>query len=320
MKSLENMSCWVLTDGKAGTENQCIGLAEALGIDFEIKRIKTQAPWRWLPVDRWPFPFMALSKFGDLLHPPFPDLLIASGRHSVPFALAIKKSRGPRTLTVQIQNPRIAPSRFDLVVTPQHDRINGDNVISTLGALNRITRVKLDQAVEKFESRTASLPQPLISVLIGGSNKFYTLTPEIMRDLCNQLKALHNEIGCGFLITASRRTGDENLRALKDAVADLPAWHWDGTGDNPYFGFLALADAHIVTCDSVSMTSEAATTGKPVYVVRLDARPNKFETFHRSMEAANHTRPFSGKIEFGWQSDALRETERVASHLKDILT
>src|ERR1700722_6063856 len=111
MNSPDQISCWVVTDGKAGMENQCLGLAEALGVAPTVKRVKLRSPWRELS------PFLRLglgwahSREGDAVAPPWPDLLIATGRHSVPASLYVRRASraggGRGTLTVQLQNPVI---------------------------------------------------------------------------------------------------------------------------------------------------------------------------------------------------------------------
>ena len=127
-------------------ESQCLGLAEALGVTTIVKRVTLRMPWRQLS------PYLriglshAYSEGSDALAPPWPDILIATGRHSVPASLYVRRESrraGKPTLTVQIQNPVIAPSHFDLVVTPLHDRLSGPNVISTIGALHRVTPERL---------------------------------------------------------------------------------------------------------------------------------------------------------------------------------
>ena len=133
-------SCWVVTDGKAGMESQCVGLAEGLGIQPEIKRVRMRAPWRMLS------PWLRLGlghafENMSMPEPPWPDLLIASGRLSIPASLFVREQSelaGKRTFTVQIQNPVISPSNFDLVIAPLHDSLEGPNVISTIGAPHRV--------------------------------------------------------------------------------------------------------------------------------------------------------------------------------------
>ncbi|MBT3810395.1 MAG: hypothetical protein HOF99_12920, partial [Rhodospirillaceae bacterium] len=128
-------SCWILTDGKIGMVNQCLGLARALGHDPDIKTVDLRRPWAWLPPTLIPARTSVITAGSTPLAPPWPDLLIASGRKSVAPAQAIRKASGGRTFCIQIQDPGIAVGSFDLVVAPDHDRLRGDNVVSTLGAM-----------------------------------------------------------------------------------------------------------------------------------------------------------------------------------------
>jgi len=314
-------SCWVVTDGGAGMENQCLGLAEALGLTPIVKRIKLRSPWKQLsPFLRW-IPAYAFSKQGDQLTPPWPDILIASGRASVPASLYVKnmsyKIRNFKTFTVQIQNPVINASHFDLVVVPQHDQLTGVNVISTKGSLHRITRDKLAAEAVNFYPKVSQLPPPRIAVSIGGSNAVYKLTSREMMDISEKLKILADS-GYSLMITTSRRTGANNLAILEKALKGTPSYIWNGQGANPYYGMLGLAEAILVTSDSVNMVSEACSTGKPVMVIDLPGGSDKFRRFHEMMRRDGLTRPFKGRIE-KWKYEPLDETRLVAARVKEMM-
>lgn len=308
-----SLRCWVVTDGTPGMENQALGLAEALGFQPEIKRIAPRLPWRILPASLWPCPLCATT--GDALAPPWPDILIATGRPTVAPALAIKARNGGRTFAVQIQNPGLLRPRFDAIVAPQHDRIAGENVVATRGSLNGVTAAKLAEAARRFAPLLAKLKRPLVAVLVGGDNKVYRLTPELTRRLCGQLKSLAETFGAGLAVTPSRRTGAENEAILRAMLEPIGAEVWDGKGENPYLGYLALADAVVATGDSVNMVSEACATGKPVYVVDLEGGSAKFRRFHELMRASGLTRPFTGTLET-WRYEPLDDTRRAAEAIK----
>jgi mitochondrial fission protein ELM1 len=315
------LSCWVVTNGNPGMENQCLGLAEALGLTPTVKRIKLRSPWKQLS------PFLrhglahAFSAEGDRVAPPWPDLLIATGRASVPASLYArrmsKKQGGPGTFTVQIQNPVIDPSRFDLVVVPRHDNFAGANVMTTRGSLHRVTPEMLKRETEKFLPQLGALPAPRIAVLIGGSNAVYSLTPREMKILAAQLAALAGREG-SLMITPSRRTGDENMAILQEALRGTPSYIWDGQGANPYYGMLGLADTILVTCDSVNMVSEACTTGKPVMVIDLPGGSDKFRRFHHAMRDDGMTRFFTGQIE-KWTYAPLDDVHLVADRIQEMM-
>jgi mitochondrial fission protein ELM1 len=306
-------TCWVLTDGRASMRNQCLGLAEAAGLEAEARTVKPRAPWRWLPAGSWPFPFAALGAGSDRLRPPWPDVLIAAGRRTVPFSLAIRNASGGATFTVQIESPGgVPPSRFDLVVPPRHDGLSGPNVVPTRGAIHRITPKVLAEAAEQWGPRLAHLPKPRVAVLLGGPNRYYRMTGAAVARLADGLERVA-EAGAGIVITPSRRTPAEAVDLLRRRLGDR-AGIWDGSGENPYRGYLAVADFLVVTCDSVLMASEAAATGKPVYVAALDGEGGKFERFHRMLAEEGVTRPFTGALET-WTYAPLDDAAAVAAAL-----
>jgi len=279
---MEKASCWVVTEGYIGLENQALGVAEGLGLAPILKTVAARQPWRSLPPRLWVdrVGFRALA--GELA-PPWPDVVVSCGGQAALAAYLIRRDSGGRTFTIHVQKPALPAREFDVLVVPKHDGLTGPNVIVTEGAVHRVTRAKLAEAAERFAARYAHLPNPRVAVLIGGSNNRYRLTAERMRVLAGQLAALAKG-GAGLMVTPSRRTEPEAARILAEALAGLSADIWDGAGENPYFGLLGVADAILVTRDSVSMTSEAAFTGKPVHVIDLDGSSRRIERFHAHMQ------------------------------------
>lgn len=313
----EPLSCWVVSDGKPGMENPCLGIAEALGCSPVVKRIRLREPWRTLvPFWRWGLAG-AFAGDGDPIGPPWPDVLIASGRQSTAAALLARRASGGRTFTVQFQDPQISPRRFGLVIVGAHDKLTGENVLKLRGSPNRATPALLAAARERFAGRLAVLPRPRVAVLIGGSNRVFRMTPAVAGALAAQLAALSRD-GAGLMVTASRRTGAENEAVLRAALADACAQgradFWDGTGDNPYYGYLAWADAAVVTSDSVNMLSEANAAGLPVHVVELLSDSAKFRRMLDGFYADGAARPFTGKLE-NWAVAAFNPAEAAAAEI-----
>lgn len=316
--------CWVLTEGHVGMENQALGVAEALGLSPKVKRLWPRLPWRAMPPRLWRWPLLpALAapgrakngQPGDKLGPPWPDLLITCGKRATAPSVAIRRASRGRTFTVHIQQPPLPRRAFDLLAIPAHDSLRGDNVVVTDAAVHRVTPAKLREAAARFQPALDGMPKPWIAVLIGGSNNRYRLTTDIARRLAGQLTALGEETGGSLLVTASRRTGAENEAILRSALAETPGQFWNGAGENPYFGWLGLADYIVVTCDSVSMTSEACSTGKPVYVIDLDGHSRRIDSFHRHLREKGFTRPFSGSVQ-PWSYTPLDDTTRVAEAIR----
>lgn len=309
--SESDITCWIVTEGIAGTENQCLGIAEALGVRPVIKRIKLKSPWRQLsPWLRFGHQY-ALASGSATLAPPYPDILIAGGRKSIGIALHVKKKSGGKTFLVQVQDPRISPKHFDLVIAPQHDGIRGGNVLLTTGALHRVTPEKIAAEKKKFESKLSHLPHPRVALLIGGSGESHTMTHDNTKKLVDDLLKLK----AGIMVTASRRTGAENTRLLREKLTGENIFFWDGTGDNPYFAMLGLADHIIVTEDSVSMISEAISTGKPVHIAHLDGGSGKFDLFHQDLQQKNYAKPFTGVLET-WSYTPPSDITRIVNEIK----
>lgn len=308
--------CWIITDGKVGMESQCLGLAEALGLVPLVKRTRLRWPWRHLgptlirSVPRW-----GLSPLGDDLGGPLPDILIGSGRQSVLPSLLVRRLSGGAAFRIQIQAPGIDPGNFDVVIVPSHDRLRGANVLVTRGALHRVDAGRLAAAREHFAARLDTLPHPRIAVLVGGGNDVFRLTPAVTARLAEDLAALARREAGSLLVTPSRRTGRESTAILRDRLAGIPGEVWDGSGENPYFGYLAHADAIIVTEDSVNMISEAAATGKPVHLARLEGGSAKFRRFHEGLIADGVIRPFAGQLET-WSYRPLADMAEVTAAIR----
>lgn len=312
------LTCWVMTEGIAGTENQCLGVAHAMGVSPVVKRIKLRAPWKqlspWLRFGHG----LALAADSDRLDPPYPDVLIASGRKAIGLARYIKKHSGGKTYVAIIQDPRINPAAFDLVAVPQHDPTRGPNVVVTRTALHRVTADTLASEAAKFSGQFDHLPPTRVAVLIGGNTKRQRMTAAITQRLCDQLTALAAQPDVALLITASRRTGAENEAILRNRLQGQNIVFWDGQGANPYFAFLANATHILVTQDSVSMTSEALSTGKPVMTIPLDGSTRRHTLFHSLLQEQGFTRQFDGTLQT-WSYPPLNDTLGIAHKILDDL-
>lgn len=311
--AVENVT-WAISDGRAGLANQTRGLAEAVGLPVEVKTVHPRFPWTLLPVTTWPMPFSALGPGSSTFMPPWPKLVIGCGWRAIPYVLAVKRLSGGKTLTVQLQDPRIDPKQFDLVVPPEHDGLTGANVEAIVGSPNAVTRTQLEAAAVRWRMTFEPLRRPRVAVLIGGKSKSHSFGEDDARNLANRLRLLDSQ-GFGLMVTTSRRTGEAQTRILKDALSGTRAYVWDGSGDNPYFGLLALGDVILVTSDSTNMAVEAATAGKPVYIVDLPGGDSKFTRLHADLQRRGIARKFTGEIA-QWTYEPLNETARIAALIR----
>jgi mitochondrial fission protein ELM1 len=281
-------SC-ILSEPYAGLQAQALGLAEAAGLSPALVELHPRKPWGWLPAASWPAPLRAVG----LQAAPAPLLFTAGGTAGA--VGAALRRQGARV--VQVQNPRLALHKFDLVVANRHDGLAGPNVIVTRTALHRATPARLRAAAELWVPRLAHLPRPLVAVLVGGSNGRFRLEQTEGAALAAQLAKMMAREHPGLAITPSRRTAPSVRAALAGALAPLGAWIWDMEGENPYFGLLALADVIVVTMDSISMVSEAAATGAPVLLAELPGRSRRISQFLQGLRQEDRVRPFAGRLE-----------------------
>jgi hypothetical protein len=308
---------WVLHDGKAGMRSQALGLAEATGFRVVEKPLAIRPPWSLLPPQLWLLPSVAVASGGARLDPPWPDLVVGCGRNTVVPALAIRRAGDGHSFLAQVQDPHFRRGDFDLLVVPEHDRWRGPQVVVSRGAIHRATAARIAAERERFPALRA-MPRPVLAVLIGGSNKAYRLSLRRLAEIADAVAAVARREGGSLLVTPSRRTGAAGLDVVRVRLAGLPAAIWDGVGENPYFAYLGLADAFLVTADSVSMISEAAATGKPVHILDLDGGNAKFARFHRLMQEAGITRPFCGRIET-WSYPIPDDTRRAGAVLRALV-
>lgn len=281
---------WILTEGLAGLQAQALGLAEAAGLRTDLRVLKPAAPWKWIPARLWPRP---LSAVAESILPPIPNLIIGCGGKAAAVLAAL---RTPSRQVVQIQNPRMPINRFDLIVANRHDELTGPNVIVTRTALHRVTKQRLADEATRWRDRLADLPRPLVAVLLGGSNGRYRLDAAEGAKLAADLAAMLKKDKVGLMVTPSRRTDPAVTALIAQAVTSLGGRVWDFTGENPYFGMLALADAIVVTQDSVSMISEAAATHAPVLVAPLPGKSRRQGLFLQMMIDEGRVRLFDGRF------------------------
>ncbi|MCZ8309700.1 MAG: mitochondrial fission ELM1 family protein [Magnetospirillum sp.] len=311
-------TAWIISPGQVGMKAQCRGIAEALGLAFEFKDVAFRPPYSWLPEVALVHgdPLAMLTAESPNLSAPWPDVAITLGSRCAPIGVAMKRRSGGKVFALHVQRPAVPVAWLDAVVAPAHDEVVGANVIETQVALHHVTPAKLAAAAELWAPKLAGLKRPLIAVILGGSNGWrrFQMTEAAVERLASGLKALAAS-GCGLALTPSRRTDPPAREKLVKTVRDLGGYAWDGEGDNPYLGLLAVADGIVVTEDSVSMTSEALSTGKPVFVAALEGRSGRIAAFQAGLQAKGFTRPFEGRFEH-WTYAPPDDTARAARLLQ----
>ncbi len=299
---------WIVSEANAGLLGQAVGLADAAGLVTESRVIRAAGIWRHIPAAMWPRPLAAIAP--GALGGPWPELLIGCGGKAAAVLAALAK----RSRTVIVQHPRMNPRHFDLVMVARHDEMTGPNVIVTRTALHRLTPARLAEAATLWRPRLAHLPRPLVAVLVGGANGRFRFDAAVATGLADQLADLVQRDGGSVMLTPSRRTSPAIRGVFGQRLPQFGGWMWDGNGENPYLGMLALADMIVVTEDSVSMMSEAVATTAPVVVAGLPGQSRRIGLFLRGLEADGRIRRFMGRLE-QWPVTPIDDTPEAAAEM-----
>ncbi len=310
---------WVLLDDRAGNRAQSLGVAENLNIPFKIIEIK------YGPLIKLPNVILGASLMGvtsetkSLLKAPWPKLVIAAGRRTAPAARWVKRQNGPTTRLVQIMDPGSGHVEFDLICRPTHDEGQSEsNIFEIPAAPHGFNAEKLTQIANNWAHPMGDLPTPRIALLIGGSTRRRNFTQDMAQRLCTQASAAAAKSNGSLMVTTSRRTGDV-IGAVEASLSGNYQLHrWDDDAENPYAAYLATADAIIVTGESVSMCSEAVSTGKPVYIFApSELITAKHARLHQALLAGGYARLFEGDVDLTWRPTPLVVADEIVAAIKD---
>ena len=312
---------WVLSDGTAGMVAQSLALAQAMDVSYFDVRIFASPIYRLFPqMGAWPAMPISPRRNDRKLGPPWPDIIINCGKRTVGASLAMKRLNGGKTKIVQIQDPKIDPSYFDVMVVPQHDPIAHSglaHIIVSKGSLNRLKMADIASAAKALPRSFKAKGRDVTTVMIGGHNKRYKASEEDFRRFGKALASFAKTHSRHLLLVGSRRTPSYAMAAISSELGHLSHHIWDGKADNPYPGILGVAQDIIVTSDSVNMTSEACLTGKPVYVAELQKETGRLAAFHAMMHDEGHTKPLGA--EFDSPPEILDEVGDIASQVRAML-
>jgi mitochondrial fission protein ELM1 len=299
----------IVTPDEAGHEVICRGVAQALGgqISNLVPRPRKIFAWLapWGPAD-------PATRFPE----PLPDIAIGSGRTAAPALRTLTKLSGGRTFTVFLHDPLAKRDAFNVIWTPEHARLEGSNVISTLLSPHTLSPAHIAEARANPDPRIAAVKSPRVAILLGGPSGAYKYEPHDVEALA-QLAQTAGDQGYGVMVTPSRRTPAALTRIVADRIADLPAdrrFVWTGAGRNPFLHMIANADAIVATADSLNVVGEAAATGAPVHLFTPTGRPRKTKIFLDGVIASGAVRPWSGQIE-KWSYAPLDATGEIAAEI-----
>ena len=300
----------LLTQGMHGMVSQVEGLARALGLTYKHQSIALKPFWNLLPPKLTPISenlvkekFVCDSK-----------VIISCGRKSVIPSIALKKRLGKEIFTIHIQDPKVSLKHFDLIISPEHDNIKGDNVLTTKGAIHYLTKKEIKDNLNYLNVNKEK--KKLVAFIIGGPNKYYNYNDQAIQQLFTKIKTLFTPDKYKIIIVPSYRTPEKIIKKAFDTF-NFNHIVIKTVDKKAYLSALALADISVITCDSTSMISEAAITGKPVYIAMMKSNKNngRFKKFYSLLTDLGITRELKDSVE-EWSYESLNEVNRVAPIIK----
>ena len=301
----------LLTEGLHGMISQVEGLAKALNLDYFHERIELNYPWNFFPPSLTPTKKFV---FKNQINKDF-DVIISCGRKSVIPSIVLKKNSNKKVINIHVQNPKVSLQNFDYVVVPDHDSIKGSNVLVSKGAIHYLTLDEIDKAKIYLENKIEK-DKEIISLILGGPTKYYNYSDDNMIQIFSKINKQIIEKNLQLIVIPSNRTPEKIIQFAKEYF-NQSRLIIDNVDKQAYLSSLALAKYIIVTCDSSSMISEAALTGKPVYVAMIPpARSDKrFQKFRNLLENMNIIRKLEDDLDT-WSYEKLDETNRIAKQIK----
>jgi len=302
----------LLTQGMHGMISQVEGLAKALDIDFTHHTVELNNFWKMIPPKLTP---ISQSVYKKINQSEF-DLIISCGRKSVIPSIHLKNNSKKKVFNIHIQDPKVNFNHFDFIIAPEHDSINGQNVINTKGAIHYLTDDEINKNKDHLNSFVKKDQRKICSLILGGPTKYYDYSSENIKNIFSNLNNLLKKNDYQLVVIPSMRTPKNSIDYAREYFGKNHTII-DNVDKKAYLSALSLSEIIIVTCDSSSMISEAALTGKPIYVANILPKKNdkRFQKFRNLFRELNIIRNL-GEEEQNWNYQKLDETNRVAKIIK----
>ena len=309
---MEKLKALLLTEGMHGMISQVEGLAKALDLDFIHEKIELNNFWKLFPPKITPAQNFV---FKNKIYKDF-NVLISCGRKSVIPSVYLKNKYKDKIINIHIQDPKVSLNNFDFIVVPEHDGLTGKNVLTSKGAIHYLTNDELKQNESYLKSRVDS-KKKIVTFVIGGPNKYYSYDDKIIDKVFVKIENNFIKKNYQAIIIPSMRT-PKNIIEKAQNYFDKNQILIPDVDKKAYLSSLKLADHIVVTCDSTSMISEAAITGKPIYVVQMSTIKSnqRFKEFFNLFESLNIIKNLETSIE-SWDYKKLDETNRISRYIKD---
>ena len=304
----------LLTEGMHGMISQVEGLAKALDLEFIHEKIELNNFWKLFPPKLTPVKNFV---FKNEINYTF-NIVISCGRKSVLPSIYLKNKYKNKIMNIHIQDPKVFLNNFDYIVAPEHDDLQGKNVLSSRGAIHYLTNNELDENGNYLKSRINN-KKKIVAFIIGGPTKYYNYEEKVIDEIFLKIKNNFLNNNYQAIIIPSMRTPKNIIKKAQDYFVQGQVVI-DSVDKKAYLSALKLADHIVVTCDSTSMISEAAITGKPIYVAQMPTikRNERFENFFKLFESLKITKNL-GTVVDSWSYQKLDEANKISTYLKNKL-
>ena len=302
----------LLTQGMHGMISQVEGLAKALDIDFTHHTVELNNFWKMIPPKFTP---ISQSVYKKIDKTDF-DIIISCGRKSVIPSIHLKNISKKKVFNIHIQDPKVDFNHFNLIVAPEHDAVKGQNVISTKGAIHYLTDQEIIKNKDYLNSFIKKDQRKICSLILGGPTKYYDYSSKNIKNIFSILNDLLRKNDFQLIVIPSMRTPKNSIDLAKEYFGENHTII-NSVDKKAYLSALSISQNIVVTCDSSSMISEAALTGKPIYVANIPPKRNdkRFQKFRNLFRELNIIRNL-GEEEENWNYQKLDETHRVAKMIK----
>ena len=301
----------LLTEGMHGMISQVEGLAKALDLNFMHEKIELNNFWKLIPPKITPIQSFV---FKNQIYEKF-DIIISCGRKSVIPSLYLKKKFKKKIINIHIQDPKVSLDNFDFVVIPEHDGVNGKNVITTKGAIHYLRDEELAGNKDYLKSQIKK--ENLVTLIVGGPNKYYNYNEETIKEIFSKIDRNFIKKEFQLIFIPSMRTPQKIIDLAKNFFNSDQIIITE-VDKKAYLSSLKISNHIVVTCDSTSMISEAAITGKPIYVAQMPStkKNERFVKFFELFKSLNIIKDLENTVE-SWNYEKLNETKRISSYIKD---
>jgi len=302
----------LLTEGMHGMISQAEGLAKALDLDFIHEKIELNNFWKLFPPKLTPVQdFVFKNKINNKF-----DIVISCGRKSVIPSIYLKKKFKNKIINIHIQEPKVSLDNFDFVVAPEHDGLKGSNVLTSKGAVHYLTNGELDENENYLKSRI-SAEKKIVTLVLGGPTRYYDYNNQVIEGIFSKIEQNFLNNNYQLIVVPSMRT-PQNIIEKAKSYFDKDQIVIPDVDKKAYLSSLKISDHIVVTCDSTSMISEAAITGKPIYVAQMPAIKNnqRFKSFFNLFESLNIIKELNNSVE-NWTYTKLNETNKIAEQIRE---